>query len=205
MSEELCVWEHHNFLPESSISIWLKPLKDFYSPSLLWWQETRLLILFILCWFYKLTCNKCMYNVCLAWHFMLMLLRICILSVSAKTFWAWRTRESEMTVWILSWQPLASISSSPSWPVVGQVVDQKTMPYICDAELQTKERDLGILVRYPLASPSEHRVADRKVDMEKWVVDGRDPLFFDRHAVGTVTLTLMFMIHNKKGHLPKTH
>lgn len=114
MSEELCAREHHNFLPESSVLIWLKPLKDFYSLSLIWWQETRLCVPFILCWFYKLTCNKCMYNVCFAWHSMLVLLRICILSVFANTFWAWR-RESEMTVWIPSWKPsLYFIQSSLS-------------------------------------------------------------------------------------------
>lgn len=69
MSEVLCVREHHHFLPESSVLIWLKPLKGFYSLSLIWWQETRLCIPFIVCWFYKLTCSKCMYNLCFAWHF----------------------------------------------------------------------------------------------------------------------------------------
>lgn len=80
-------------------------------------------------------CNKYTYKTYCAWHSMLMLLIICILSVSAKTFWPWRRRESRTIVWILSWQPLVSILSSPSWPIVDQVLDQKGMPYICDREL----------------------------------------------------------------------
>lgn len=46
-------WESNIDLP------W--PLKDLYSPSLLWWQETRLLRPFVLYRFHVLTHDRCIY------------------------------------------------------------------------------------------------------------------------------------------------
>lgn len=200
MSEELSVWEHHNFLPESSVLIWLKPLKDFYSPSLLWWQETRLLMLLYGADFiYSHAINACVIHVVLG------ILYYCYWEYVSSLFLQ-KHLEPGGEEWSNSLHSELTASSLYFiQPIVGQVINLKTMP------VYLWQGAIGHGVGYgnssgwgaPCPPSSEHRIANRKMDIEKWTVEGRNPLSFDQHAFGTVALTLMLM--DKEKYLPKTH
>lgn len=147
---------------ESSIDL-LRPLKDFYSPSLLWWQETRLLRPFVLDRFHLPTRDRCMYNTCHSRHSVLKVAEkthpLCL--VGQKCFKCGKGRvKCQSLFWALGPRSLQSlVCFTQPLPACGWPGRERGgVPYVRSREVWVKEYNLEILVCevLPALSCSEH-------------------------------------------------